>query len=170
MSRSLRIRKPTLAEIRQLEIVRETTADRQVQRRAEVLLLWAVGLAGIEIAEALQAHRNTVYHDLDAFQQRGLACLYPSPVGGTPARITPAQLEKIWRLAECAPGEFNLPYGRWSLANFREFLTKKQRVLKRISREHLRRLLKKRIFDSAAWSASSSVRILNGGPSYRQLK
>lgn len=154
MSRSLKTRKPNLTEMRQLDLMLEISTDVQVQRRAEVLLHYAVGLNGVDIAEALHAHPNTVYADLRAFSRQGLACLQPLSVGGAPAHITPKQLAEIWQLAECTPGEFGLPYGRWSLANFQEFLVKQRHVLKRISCEHLRRVLKKRTFGFAASSVN----------------
>ena len=46
------------------------------------------------------------------------------------------------RLAETLPAEMGLPYGRWSLSKLREYLLKR-RVVKAISREHLRRELRK---------------------------
>ncbi len=154
MVRTLKTRKPNAKEMRRLEYVLETTTDPQVQRRAEVLLDFAIGLNGLEIAEALQVHSNTVYADLRTFAQQGLVCLVPLSKGGAPARITLQQQAEIWRLAECAPGEFGFPEGRWSLARFQDFLIKKQHVLKQISVEHLRRVLKKKTFGSAAWNAS----------------
>lgn len=163
MARTLKIRQPNAKEIRRLEEVLETTSDPQIQRRSEVLLDYALGLNGLDIAEALHVHANTVYADLHAFAQEGLTCLAPLSKGGAPARITPPQLAEIWRLAECIPGEFGLPEGRWSLSRFQSFLVKKRRLLKRISLEHLRRVLKKRTFASDVWNASWSVMILNGG-------
>jgi transposase len=89
-------------------------------------------------------HPNTVYADLQAFEREGLAYVRPLPVGGTPRRISDQQLNAIWNWAEYLPSDLGLPDPRWTLTNFREFLVKRQRVLKRISLEHLRRLLKKR--------------------------
>lgn len=150
MARSLKTRQPNAREIRRLQDVLETTTDSQIQRRAEVLLDYAAGLDGLEIAEALHAHSNTVYADLHAFAQQGLTCLAPFPKGGAPARITLQQQAEIWRLAECAPGDFGYPEGRWTLARFQDFLIKKRHVVKQISVEHLRRVLKKKTFASGA--------------------
>ncbi len=154
MARTLKTRQPNAKEIRRLEYILETTPDPQVRRRTEVLLDYRIGLNALEIAEALQVHSNTVYADLRAFAQQGLACLVPLPKGGAPARITLQQQAAIWRLAECAPGDFGFPEGRWSLARFQDFLIKKQHVLRQISVEHLRRILKKKTFGSAASNAS----------------
>jgi transposase len=164
MARILKTRKPNAKEIRRLEYLLETTTDPQVQRRAEALLDYALGLNALEIAQALQVHGNTVYADLRAFARQGLACVVPLPKGGAPARITLQQQAEIWRLAECAPGEFGFPEGRWSLARFQDFLIKKRRVLKQISVEHLRRVLKKKTFGSGASNANSSAMTRSAGP------
>lgn len=164
MARPLKIRKPNAKELRRLEDVLETTTDSQIQRRAEVLLDYAAGLGGLEIAEALHVHSNTVYADLHAFAHQGLACLAPLPKGGAPARITRPQQTEIWRLAECAPGDFGYPEGRWTLARFRNFLIQKRHVVKQISVEHLRRVLKKKTFASGACSANWSVMIRSVEP------
>lgn len=154
MVRLLVIRKPNAAELRRIQAILEQTADRQIQRRAEAILYHSTGLNAVEIAEALQVHPNTIYADLHAFDEQGVASLQPLPRGGAPARITQTQRAAIERFAEQDPSEFGLQYGRWSLANFQDFLIHKKRVLKRISLEHLRRLLKKRRFASNAFSAN----------------
>jgi len=143
MARTLKVRKPTSTERRRLQTALEETTDKHIRRRAEVILFYAAGLNGSEIAAALGVHPNTVYADLYAFDQQGLASLNSFSRGGAPPRITTEQCAEIWHLAEQEPIEFGLPYGRWSLANFREFLIRQRRVLKRISREHLRRILSK---------------------------
>ncbi len=146
MTRRLTIRKPTPTEVRRLEAILEEEHPSQVQRRAYAILSYALGFIGVAIAKALQVHPRTIYADLRAFAGEGLACLHPLPVGGAPPRITPQQLAQLWQWAECLPREFGLLDARWTLASFREFLVKRQRLLKRISLEHLRRLLKKRAF------------------------
>jgi len=153
MVRLLAIRKPNGAEFRRIQAILEQAADRQIQRRAEAILFYSAGLNAVEIAEALHVHPNTVYADLHAFDEQGVASLRPLPRGGAPARITDEQRAEIERLAEQAPSEFGLPYGRWSLTKFQDFLIHQKRVIKSISLEHLRRLLKKRRFASSEFSA-----------------
>jgi hypothetical protein len=63
-------------------------------------------------------------------------------------------MDEIAQVAEQSPTEFGLPYGRWSLAKLQEYLIHQRRLLKAISREHLRRLLKKSIFAYGMFSAS----------------
>jgi len=154
MVRLLAVRQPTAAELRRVQAILEQTVEHQVQRRAEAILFYSNGLNAVEIAEALRVHPNTIYADLHAFDEQGGASLQPLPRGGAPARITEDQRAEIERLAEEDPSEFGLPYGRWSLANFQDFLIHIQHVLKHISLEHLRRLLKKRRFASNAFSAN----------------
>ncbi|WP_406698641.1 helix-turn-helix domain-containing protein [Singulisphaera sp. Ch08] len=83
---------------------------------------------------------TTVYADLHAFEREGLASVRQSRCLGAPPRLTTEQWEEIVRLAEVPLYELGLPYSRWSLAKLREYLIQYQ-VLKRISREHLRRVL-----------------------------
>src|SRR5262245_15040801 len=136
MPRSLTIRKPTASEVRQVSQLLSTTDDLQQQRRADVILLYAAGLNASEVAAALEVHVNTVYGDLRAFDQQGLACLQQRQPRGAPARISAALIAAIQRLAELPPYECGLPYGRWSLSKLASYL-RKQRLLKTISREHL---------------------------------
>ena len=142
MPRSLRVRQWRASEIRQLHEVLESELSARQRRRAEVLLLHAAGVEASTIARMLDSHVNTVYADLRAFEREGLACVAQPLRGGAPVRLTLAQRDTILRLAETPPSAVGLPYGRWSLAKLREYLLS-QRVLKAISREHLRRVLKK---------------------------
>lgn len=142
MPRSLKIRKPTPAEVRQLQTMLESESTPRQLRRAEALVLYAAGLEANEIARALDVHINTVYSDLRAFDLRGVACVRERMQGGAPARLSAAQRAAIVRMAETSPGDVDLPFGRWSLSKLREYLIRR-RIVKAISREHLRRVLKK---------------------------
>lgn len=142
MTRSLKIRQPKPYERRRLQRLVEETTDKQIRRRAEAILFYADGLNAVEIAAILKVHSNTIYADLHAFDQQGLSSLRPLARGGAPPRLTSEQRDQIVYLAEREPVEFGLPYGRWSLAKFRDFLIHQKRLLKQISREHLRGLLK----------------------------
>lgn len=146
MTRTLTIRTPSRREVQELERLLENELSPQARRRAETILYYAFGLNGQELADALHVHPHTVYADLHAFEREGLACVRSLPAGGAPRRISDRQLRAIWHWAECSPRELGLLDPRWTLTNFREFLVKRQRVLKDISLEHLRRILKKKIF------------------------
>jgi transposase len=142
MPRPLTARKPLRAEIDYLNTVLEQELSARQRRRAEVLILYAAGLEGTDIARALDIHVNTVYADVRAFERDGVGCIHHRLHGGAPVRIGEAQRAAILRLAETSPGEVGLPYGRWSLTKLRQYLLQ-QRIVAAISREHLRQVLKK---------------------------
>jgi transposase len=153
MPRPSTTRKPRSDELRKLHHLLGTPLQPWQRRRAEAVLLHAAGVAAADIARLLDVHVHTAYADLRAFHRQGLGAeRLPRRVGAR-ARLTDAQVRAIWRLAETPPPELGLPYGRWSLAKLRDHLVR-QRVLKAISREHLRRVLKKGASRSAASGAS----------------
>jgi transposase len=158
MARSLKVRRLRASERRKLEKMLTGDLHPQQRRRAQVLLLYSEGLTGVEIAAGLQFHPQTVYQDLRAFAQEGLAALQPPARGGAAKQLTIEQEAEIGRLAELSPIEVGQPYGRWSLANLRAYLLK-ARIVKQISREHLRRVLKKGGCASAECNANLSAPI-----------
>lgn len=154
MARQLKVRLPNAAEMRQLRQILEESTHARLCRWAEALLFYGAGLDAQSIAEALAVHVNTIYTCLHRFTGMGISLFQRVPPQGAPMRITVAQLNEIARVAEQLPTEFGLPYGRWSLAKLQEYLIHQRHLLKRISREHLRRLLKKSIFTYAGFSAN----------------
>lgn len=163
MSRSLTVRKPRMAEVRRLyQLLEEESLTPQQHRRAEAVLSYAHGLDAIDIAASLGVHANTIYIDLHAFDQRGLKAVEQSRPRGAPAHLTPHKEAEICRLADRLPYEIGLPYGRWSLTKLRSYLIK-SRLVKAISREHLRRVLKKGGLISAVCNVSSSAMTLKEG-------
>jgi transposase len=163
MARSLKVRKPTKVEMRKLQTLLENTEQAGRRRRAEVLLLYGAGLSGTAIAAALAIHPNTVYADLHAFAWEGLDCLRPGPRPGPKPEITPEQIAQIQALAETPPYTLGLPYGSWSLATLRDLVTQPPHPLvKHLSLEYLRQLLKRGAFTSGVCSTKSSAKIHNG--------
>ena len=161
MPRPLTVRKPSPAEVRELQQVLEADDSTAAQRRrAEILLFYSNGWNAVEIATGLSLHPNTVYAVLHAFGQNGLTVVESIHRGGAPPRLTPDQCAAIARIADQPPSEFGLPLGRWSLAKLRGYLID-QGILRTISREHLRRILKKRGSDSGAFSRSCTAEILS---------
>lgn len=142
MPRSVKVRKPRAAEIHHLHAALEQDLTARQRRRAEALMLYAAGLEAATIAQALDSHVNTIYSDLRAFERDGVACIRQRLRGGAPVRLTETQRADILRLADMPPSHVGLPYGRWSLSKLREYLLR-HRLVKAISREHLRRVLKK---------------------------
>lgn len=155
MGRFLKTHKPGAADVRRLlaAIEEEDLRPRQ-KRRAEVLLLYAEGMSAVDMARALGVNVNTVYADLRAFDRHGIACIHHRIGGGAPRRISNKQIAAILTLAETAPADVGLPYGRGSLTKLREHLMR-TRVVRTLSREALRRMLEKGGCRGGASRASS---------------
>ena len=154
MSRQLKVRLPRANERRQLRQILEESTNARLCRWAEALLFYRAGLDVLSIAEALGVHVNTIYTCLHRFAHLGVLLFQGVPPQGAPPRISATQMDEIARVAEQSPSELGLPYGRWSLAKLQEYLIHQRRLLKTISREHLRRLLKKSRFTYVMFSAS----------------
>jgi transposase len=163
MARPLLVRKPTLLQLRRLEQVLESASAAGQRRRAEALLLYAAGHEATAIAHALRAHPNTIYADLPAFQQHGLRSVERVRARGATARLTVEQRSEILRWAETAPTELGLPWSRWSLAKRCDYL-RRRKLVRALSREHLRRILKKAACTCAGFGANSSASIRSGRP------
>jgi transposase len=153
MARSCTIRKPRSDQLRTIHRLLEAPLQPWQRRRAETLVLHAAGVAAVDIARLLGVHVHTTYADLQAFQRQGVDSLRRPRRAGAPAVLSAAQVQAIWRSAQMPPYELGLPYGRWSLAKLRAYLIR-QRVLQGVSREHLRRLLKRGALPCAACSAN----------------
>jgi transposase len=158
MSRPLNARKPSAAELHRVHRWLEKPLQPWQRRRAEVLLLHVADLSASAIAQLLQVHVNTVYSDLRDFARYGLSSLSRPRTVGAPPSLSREQIATIWRLAGQPPTTLGLPFGRWSLAKLRAYLIR-HRVVRAISREHLRGVLKKGGTPCAASSASSSAPI-----------
>lgn len=154
MSRHLKVRAPHGAEMRRLCQILEESTNPRLCRWAEALLFYGAGLEAQSIAEALAVHINTIYACLHRFARMGMSRFECVPPQGAPVRITAVQINEMARIAEQSPTELGLAYGRWSLAKLQEYLIYQRHLVKSISREHLRRLLKKSIFTYAMFSAS----------------
>jgi transposase len=154
MARPLTVHPPTAQQLRHIHRFLETPLEPWQRRRAEALLLLGAGHPAVFIANMLEVHVNTIYADLHAFACHGLGCLRPTRRRGAPPRLTPAQIKAIWRLAEKSPLALGLSFARWSLAKLRAYLIR-ERLVRAISREHLRRVLKKGGSICAACAASS---------------
>ena len=159
MARQLKVRLRNVAELRQLRQILEESINARLCRWAEALLFYGADLDAQSIAEALAVHVNTIYACLHRFADMGMSLFQRVAPQGAPPHITIAQANEIARVAEQAPTELGLPYGRWSLAKLQEYLIQQRHLLKAISREHLRRLLKKSIFTYARCNANGLATI-----------
>jgi transposase len=162
--RPLRIRKPTASQLRAVHRLLQEPLRPWQRRRAETVLLFAAGHHATDIARLLEVHVNTTYADLHAFQCVGVPALRQERRVGARPRLTPAHRATIWRLAEQAPTALGLPWGRWTLSTLRTYLLH-QRLIPTISREHLRRVLKKGGSGCGASGANWSAMTRSGPPS-----
>jgi len=153
MSRSLKVRKPRLAEIRQLFPLVEEPLETPLQRRAQAILLHNDGMNATEIAATLEVHVNTIYADLHAFDQQGVAAVQQIRTPGAPVRLSEKQTAEICRIADQSPQDVGLSFGRWSLTKLRTYLIR-QGIVRKISRTHLGRVLKKGGSVSAGYDAN----------------
>lgn len=161
MSRSLKVSRPRRTELRKLNGLLCQDLHPQQLRRAQAILLYGEGLSGVDIASALAAHPLTIYADLRAFAQNGLQCLEPPQHGGQPKQLTAMQEAYICQLATCSPVDLGQPFSRWTLAKLRAYLLK-ERVVSHISREQVRRVLRKGGCTLPASNAKSSAATRSG--------
>ena len=143
MTQIVKVRRPTVNQIRRLSKCTIELEDLHQRRRAEALILYGMGLTPLEIAGSQAVHANTVYKDLHAFEKLGLEAVAQLHSSGAPRRIPTSQIPEMVRLAEQSPQAVGLPYGRWSLRKLSVYLVKKH-IVKSIGHERLRQLLKKR--------------------------
>jgi transposase len=144
MARKMKVRQPVTAEIQRMIRQMPELGNVHQRRRAESLLMYGMGVKPLEIAQAQGVHPNTIYKDLHAFEQLGVAAIQQLQQSGARRRITDSQITKIVDLADRSPQEVGSPYGRWSLRQLSGYLVKRH-IVKSIGRERLRQLLKKRV-------------------------
>jgi DDE superfamily endonuclease/Homeodomain-like domain len=109
MSRSSTIHQPRSDQLRKIHRLLETPLQPWQRRRAETLVLHAAGVSAAAVARLLGVHVHTTYTDLHAFQQQGLDSVRQPRRLGAPARLSNAQVQTIWRLAETPPYDLGLP-------------------------------------------------------------
>jgi transposase len=113
-----------------------------LRQRAQIILASDSEVAAAQIAQVLQTDENQVRRVIADFNADGMDSLRPPTGGGHPRRIDDATRERIRDVALARPCDLGEPGTRWSLTRLRRYLLR-QRVVKAISREHLRRLLHK---------------------------
>jgi transposase len=113
-----------------------------LRQRAQIILASDSEVAAAQIAQVLQTDENQVRRVIAEFNADGMGSLRPPTGGGHPRRIDDATRERIRDVALARPGDLGEPGTRWSLSRLRRYLIRR-RVLKAISKEHLRRLLNK---------------------------
>jgi transposase len=113
-----------------------------LRQRAQILLASDSKVTAGEIARVLQTDENQVRRVIAEFNAVGMDSLRPPTGGGHPRRIDDATTERIRDIALARPCDLGEPGTRWSLRTLRRYLIR-GRIVKAISKEHLRRLLNK---------------------------
>jgi len=158
MARPLHFHKPTNTELRQLLHGLETIIDPVIRQRIEVIVTLCYTPIATEVAQLFNLHLNTVLDYVRQFNRYRLAGITAHRKGGRSPSIPRRIQQRIVAMAQRPPSDFGLPDGTWSLSRLRWFVTKKRKLLRRISREHIRRILKKTESTCGASSASSRTR------------
>ncbi len=158
MARLLNFHKPTDIEFRALLALLETATDPQILKRAEVIIGLCVSGIATEVAQLLDWHRVTVWRYVRAFNRQWMRWIMRRPKRGPASRISKRIEHQIVSIAQHEPAHYGLRYGTWSLSRLQWFVTQKRKLLRHLSREHLRRLLKKTTFICGESSANSTLR------------
>lgn len=164
MPRPLHFNKPTRTELSQLLLWLESNADARVRQRSEVILALCTLPSATEVAQLFNLHLNTALLYVRHFNRRRLRWITARHQGGPPRQISQRVIRQILAVVNQSPTAFGLPYSTWSLARLQWFLVKRRKLVRHISREHLRRLLKKTAFISGASNARSIVKTHGAEP------
>ena len=111
-----------------------------IRQRAQILLASATVCPAPQIAQVLQTDENQVRRVIGEFNADGMESLRPPTGGGRPRRIDEPARDRIRAVALARPCDLDEPGTRWSLTTMRRYLVR-SKVVKTISKEHLRRIL-----------------------------
>ncbi len=118
-----------------------TCGDPALRHRARVVLLSAEGYRIPEIARIVGAHPANLRKWVRRFNRCGCEGLLTVRTGGAKPRFTKEQRARIIALAQSKPRELGLNFSSWTLHRLAE-QAQKQRIVDRISHEHVRQILK----------------------------
>jgi len=109
--------------------------------RSQVVLASAQGFRVPAIARLVGLCEKSVRATIKGFNEKGVVVLDRKFSSGRPHKFTDDQKWAIIDIATSRPRDLRLPFSRWSLSKLRDYLVK-HRVVKSISLEWLRRILK----------------------------
>jgi transposase len=112
----------------------------EVARRARLVLARSRGLSEAEVATALNIGRSCVRRWLQRFERHGILGLQTARRPAHPLVFTPEVRAAIVRHAGMEPRQLGMSGSRWSLRTLRGALIR-QRVVRNISVQHLRRII-----------------------------
>ncbi|MEV7968902.1 helix-turn-helix domain-containing protein, partial [Sphaerisporangium sp. NPDC088356] len=137
------VRALTMEEGRKLQRITRTAKDPIKLRRAIVVMMSGQGQSVPDITSLMQVSDDYVRDVIHAFNQRGFDALDPKWSGGRPRAISNQVREHICLIAKTVPAEWGITgMSTWSLKTLAEHLIARG-VVAAISREHLRRILRK---------------------------
>ena len=126
---------------RLLRVVRRSCGSVVTWRRAQIVLLSALGMDVVKIAEVTFTSADRARDVLHNFNTDGFESLQLKYGGGRPPKFTLAQRQEIKKTAMARPTDHGLPFSTWSLPKLADYLVAKG-VVDDISHEGLRRLLR----------------------------
>ena len=128
-------------------------------RRAGMVLARAEGQTLSAIGKRFHAHPDTVRRWLARYEQRGLAGLRHGNLGKSRNLVFDAPLRaEIRRRAAINPAEFGENFPLWSLVKLRDHLVR-HRVVRTMSHEALRQVLRGSSFSRRYWRASREPQV-----------
>lgn len=137
------VRPLSIEEGRRLQRITRTAKDPVKLRRAIVVMMSAQGQSVPDITSLMQVTDDYVRGVVHAFNERGFEALDPKWSGGRPPTISQDTRERICLIARTVPAEWGITgMSTWSLKTLATHLAEKE-VVASISREHLRRILRK---------------------------
>jgi transposase len=147
-----------MEEGRTLQRITRTAKDPVKLRRAIVVMMSGQGQSVPDITSLMQVSEDYVRDVIHAFNERGFDALDPKWSGGRPPAISEQARERICLIAKTAPAEWGITgFSTWSLKTLAEHLIEKK-VVAAISREHLRRILRKA---GVSWQTTTTWKASN---------
>jgi transposase len=120
-----------------LRIIRRGTGSVVTWRRAQMVLLSALGMAVAENAEVTFTSAGRVRDVIHDFNTDGFEALHPRYKIGRPRTLTLPERREVKKIAKSKPTEHGLPFSAWSLVKLADFLVA-EGVVDDISHEGLR--------------------------------
>jgi transposase len=94
-------------------------------RRHRAIELLDDGKSPAEVAEFLDVSRNTIYRWRRRYRREGRNGLEAKPIPGRPPRLTPRQLDQLFRDLALGARAFGFPSERWTQARVATLIQQK---------------------------------------------
>jgi transposase len=149
---ALYARVPSPGERQRLEAIQGSREDRELGKRARIVMLSAQKQKIHEISGVVGLHPINVRKWIHRFNRYGIDGLYPRRSPGRPRLFDEEQRQAIVEMATADPQDLGLQFPGWSLQRLRSQLIQ-QGVVKEISAETIRQELIKAglAFEGRRW-------------------